>query len=1298
MVKIHLWNLIENHQSLDILEPSIEGEFKIVNSFEIPYANSIENLQEKIFVYLSSIIVSNWSNEKCCKFCFNKNVDKQNVDNYVLLECKTCLRIYEYNSSIDSVALPVSKYQMLWNNRKQCLTHSINNIEIVLPFIDQFKFSYNDIKASIILDLREKLEELTFNNPVELFGNKSICDNEINLFLYQDFELLLKSIETPGKTKYQQIFYPQNNKPVVDFINDNNTYKELVKKLTTSDDIIKNFEQIKPEIVLEQELSKMIIQHNQDSQTNISLLELFHLFEVSTHVPHLSLYIPQIDEKKHKVYRPFQNSGNILEQWLTNKKKGQNMILHLVYKEYFLMIILSPYGGIKIILPFSKGDKTDKTIIRDIIKHIHLHLKSYNIELPPKSINDLDFQTIHLDLFKFDIPLMNIKELGKLAKCLSPYVMVDQIDGNLNLFYIKGIDNQEMFRMDKFIWKQINTIYKNREFSSYEEDLKINLGDEFNLEGEHLDFIFRNWLRENAQQIDKQNIFRPIKNGIFIQIIPNEEVFRINVRGIQKWKQIEEIVLFLEKFVTIMINPPPFFQKQCSGIKISKSKTIKQPKFSKILKTNLPELFNIDNFTTHCQNERQPLIFKDKLKYENWMKEQMVFKDDIFKINDKEYDSRVFTRNCQGLPKEKLIDYQKQFNTTNCVTIQQKIFNLKNPTEQLKLNIWTKDEINTILSNLGLNADGNYDDNIKQIQRYFAIRKKIIQDKIEDVNPYPNTMIIKQNQQNFYLTCPNNSTKANNQKQIFMGFLQLDKHPKSANAIGDEKRKWCIPCCTKKVQGKIKEKLNDFCFGLIDYDEFLSKDNGNQSDYILNVNKFPLQFGRFGKLDNRIAELLKSAPAPDNVNNIEEKTFLRLGIPQSNHSFISSVLTAINFENTEKKTISDVYELLKQKLSEKLYHSLNSGNLLMTMDTYKSMLNIEYQDTYVFQEIWEFISLPEILVGSGLNIIIFEKVGNEIYIVCPEDQEIQHFYNPVKPSIILYKQEKMFEPIVFIENNKTKSLIDIETKSFSEWYLNSCKLQEFPQDWTAKSMVTKKTKYQIVDSFNKVMYLVGEEDLSLPVIPSGIIYKLPIKKQIVLKSYNETIAKMPSKYIPKNVIINEDEKVFGIVVQFDLIIPIIPEEYDKQKMLPIRKDLDIYDKVNEAILKDIKEYDYLNVKKKILMEELYQRIRFEYSYHQDKTIEQFFNENILIKDIDLTKLKNYIVPNIRYLCKNSTKNSIHCQDGKIILPNNIVQKFKTKLINEMKNNRQKRREIIEKDISPIIDLFRFVDSKNVKYY
>jgi ADP-ribose pyrophosphatase YjhB (NUDIX family) len=296
------------------------------------------------------------------------------------------------------------------------------------------------------------------------------------------------------------------------------------------------------------------------------------------------------------------------------------------------------------------------------------------------------------------------------------------------------------------------------------------------------------------------------------------------------------------------------------------------------------------------------------------------------------------------------------------------------------------------------------------------------------------------------------------------------------------------------------------------------------------------------------------------------------------------------------------------------------------------------------------------------------------------------------------KQEKMFEPIVFIENNKTKSLIDIETKSFSEWYLNSCKLQEFPQDWTAKSMVTKKTKYQIVDSFNKVMYLVGEEDLSLPVIPSGIIYKLPIKKQIVLKSYNETIAKMPSKYIPKNVIINEDEKVFGIVVQFDLIIPIIPEEYDKQKMLPIRKDLDIYDKVNEAILKDIKEYDYLNVKKKILMEELYQRIRFEYSYHQDKTIEQFFNENILIKDIDLTKLKNYIVPNIRYLCKNSTKNSIHCQEGKIILPNNIVQKFKTKLINEMKNNRQKRREIIEKDISPIIDLFRFVDSKNVKYY
>jgi len=326
---------------------------------------------------------------------------------------------------------------------------------------------------------------------------------------------------------------------------------------------------------------------------------------------------------------------------------------------------------------------------------------------------------------------------------------------------------------------------------------------------------------------------------------------------------------------------------------------------------------------------------------------------------------------------------------------------------------------------------------------------------------------------------------------------------------------------------------------------------------------------------------------------------------------------------------------------------------------------------------------------------VFEQVDKEIFIVCPEDQEIQHFFDNTKPSVLMYKQGNEFEPIVWLDGEKTHGLVDAETKSLEKWYQNSCRLQNFPDEWTAKSMVTKNTKYQVVDAFNKVMYLIEDGKPPLPVIPSGSIRDLPSKKEFDVMTYEETLKQLPRKYNAGNVILDDDDQVIGIVVQHDLVVPVKPQAYDKDKMLKVRKDLDIYDKVNEAILRDIREYDYSPVKKSHLAKELYERVRFEFSF-ANKTIDEFFKENIIIKDVEKEELQKYITPNIRKLCKDH--DDIHCKDGKIRLPEEYVNKFKTKLQNEMKSNRQKRREILEKDISPIIDLFRFVDSKETRFY
>lgn len=1282
MVQIHLWNLIENHQPLDILEPSDEGKFKIVHTFNINNASNLDIVRKHIFVYLSKLLVDNWSKATICKFCFKKTATREIVDNYTLLECSTCERIYEYDSSLDSIALPVPKYQFLWKD-KNVLTHDIPDMDINVSFIEK-EFSYDNLKKRIVSDLQEKLEIFSLNPTIQ-YNDYGQVPSDINLLLYFDFKFLLDKVQTPGKFKYSSIFWPKIEQSP-NYVKDNNTFKETQKHLTTDAQVMDNFEKISPTIVLEKELSKIIIQHNQDDNDKLPLLELLHLFTLSDNIPYMSLYISELDERKHKILRSYQHS-EILKQWLSGRKRTRYLTAKLVFKDFYITILLSKENGMKIILPTSKTTNVDKKMIEDIIQQIHLHLNFYNISLPPKSINELEFQTIYLDLFKVELPILDIKNLAKIAKCLNPYLIMDQVGDNLTFFYIHDMDNKEMVRIDKFIWKYVKQQVR-RDFESYRDELKIQLGDEFNLEGEHLDFIFQNWVRENSDQLANQKFFRPIKNGVFIQIIPGE-VFRIYVRGIQTWKQIDEITLFLEKFISLALDPPIFFKNQCKGIKQIKETQQKNIKFSKLLKSNLPQIF-VDNYTTHCQNERQPMIFKDKLKYENWLKEQFVLKDDQFEIQGKTYDSRVFSRNAIGLESNKLKQYQEEFNTKNITSIQQKIFRLKRANEQVKEG-WKKNELETILFNLGLNTDGNYEEHVKQILRYFFIQKRILDNNLENINPYPNTMIIKQNDKNFYLTCPNTSKKAQDQKQIFMGFLQLDKHPNSASAIGNEKRKWCIPCCTKKVQGKIKERLNDFCFGLIDYEEFLNKDTG-QSDYILSQNKFPLPFGRFGKLNKQIHNLMKSNPVPENVNDITSKTYLRLGIPQSSHSFISAVLTAINFHNTEKRTITDVYQVLQEKLTPKLYHSLNSGSLLLPMDTFKANLNLN-NENIIFQEIWEYISMPNILLKSGVNIIVFEKIQDDILVVCPENQEIQHFYKENKPSILLYKEGDNMEPIVYIDDNKTNGLHEIKTQSFRDWYVNSCRLQNFPEDWTAKSMMNKTIKYQIVDSFNKVMYLVDK--IAMPVIPSGMIYDLPVKKSPPLLSYKDTIEQMPKKYKPKNVILNDDDMVFGIVVQFDLVVPIAPEKYNALNMFPVRNDLDIYDNVNQAILRDIREYDYVDMKMSVLTRELYQRIRYEFS-HANQTVDEFFKNNITIQEVTRDELQDYIVPNIRSFCKDIT--DIHCRNKKIRLPPTLVSKFKTKLENELKYNRQKRQEIINKDISPIIDLFRFVDTKEFRYY
>ena len=323
----------------------------------------------------------------------------------------------------------------------------------------------------------------------------------------------------------------------------------------------------------------------------------------------------------------------------------------------------------------------------------------------------------------------------------------------------------------------------------------------------------------------------------------------------------------------------------------------------------------------------------------------------------------------------------------------------------------------------------------------------------------------------------------------------------------------------------------------------------------------PLEKDRYGKLPYDVAKLLKT--------NLEtgylgiDSGYLKKGIKQyKNNSFLSCIVDILTCNKKNSSiNLDTIINMLIEKLEEDLFKSLHSGNLeiifnnkssnIKSIDNYKSYLrNIEVDIDHKY--LWDYLQRENILFDEGINIFIFENNS----ILCPFGEDINYFYDINKKNILILKIDTYYEPIYFLDGDGKSAKIDcifdtnkLELNKLHEISKNGC-AEKYDIDWLSV-LKDNINKYDInVDNmnykFNYDLYFVLEEIL------------LSIKNK-----------KLSKDFIPKTQLIDNYNKVFGVLLENNLYIPIKPSK--------------IINKINYKVINDLNEIEKINYKMVIKM-------------------------------------------------------------------------------------------------------------------
>ena len=485
---------------------------------------------------------------------------------------------------------------------------------------------------------------------------------------------------------------------------------------------------------------------------------------------------------------------------------------------------------------------------------------------------------------------------------------------------------------------------------------------------------------------------------------------------------------------------------------------------------------------------------------------------------------------------------------------------------------------------------------------------------------------------------------------------------------------------TKRFKIKILEEPEQ-----IDKSKKVTKKLKQLDYYIKGPEKFPLEKERWGYLPLSLQLFLNTDNTKCYISKINTNLkpnhtcILRQGVEYNkNQSFLACIADAFkDISNTPKSlSIKEFKKILINSLSIDIFVSLQNGSLIKVFENdkkdviisdiykksnlYKNInksdknsifllktiitsyeLFIEYlnDDNIIidYKYLWDLICKPnKKLFPKGINLVILELLNNDITdnvsLICPSNHYSSEFFDINKRTLILMKQEQLYEPIYTFEDKVDKWEIN---RTFS---LNNEDLLPNLREilYVIKSTYTKKC---------------------LPMMSMPTIYKF--KRNLLLT--NMLMILETINYNSEKQIMNYQGKIIGLIVKnrnnIKCFVPVYPSS-------PVN-NLDILMMDDESLWNDFQTtVDFLiNLSKdsnnsipclpkiKVLEDGLIVGLLTETNQfisinepEQNTTymdMETINNNNYIIPDVTTQTSKNFDIDRVKYIKRIKLENQFY---------------------------------------------------------
>jgi hypothetical protein len=1097
--------------------------------------------------------------------------------------------------------------------------------------------------------------------------------------------------------------------------------------------------------------------------TKFNLYRIFDNFIVDMKYPFIQYQTPD-SQLSYKFYSAFEdkeeNSHTILSKWFENAPYGISFKIKIDDKletteDKYISINLHETGRIEYKITWKESDMAtveniNRTYdyVRDLLKKINSENKKIKFILPE---NDRFKYAFINTIQKFTIPekfKIDHNDLSEFSRYFFPYISLviepkkrvskkQEIVEETSKFgtYLRY---KRISKYENRTKMHLRILYFLRNYDLNDRELIDEIAKQFNItpdvSAKELDYVREKYIKviKKSKKLLKKLKSMPKSKppGIGIDIQGRDrDKYKIRITGARNKDQLDEIISFMKVLIYLYVETYLYKNKDFQKLK----DTLKNLNKIARRRNKVVEIVEYDESITTVKTitnlDKARLGFKPEKGQNQW------------------------TRSCQNSGTDK----------------------------KRRPEITPGDMMDKLLK-----------DGYKMNQKTGFLEKEI-EMKIKGKTQKTIIKAVKlsgENSVNYYTCDPSDG-----QEHKYIGFLARGNNPSDL----------CMPCCFKKDQltsgNKVKKNYFMKCLGDNTKEETQEKSLGDKLYILQETNK--VQTDRYIYLPKYLDIFFNKIWNHDHVIKnhylLESKSgyFFKYTLKHDHYNLL------VVLSNIYQKTIEEIIGLfvtfINKDKDNTYFNYLNNGDISEIFKTREAYIEyIKTSKNLEYDMIGELSSIPGVISNKGINFYILNKETTTSKKALEKIQTTDKYYldclNPEnyyqldedKDIIILIKEDKYYFPIykVFtgtksaktnkkISLQKTYSIKGDEIKIIEElrnYHTKSC-MNLIVNNITsninlvAKNIITKlesdkniKIKKQYIDDRHKCKYLELNNDIFLPVIPSGISYMYPfstirniknigIKLDVTIKLLDRIEKILKLNYIPKSVIYDKKSgsniRITSIRLVNNLIIPIKNDEVTEMSIKKLALSIEfqaLEETINMEIINHMEnEYDMRSksVKEHNYKNESYNLYRLELSLYlsnneklkdtiikivrgsMDKDDKRHELRKILFKIINyklkgdndsfvfLTKklpnLKDYIVSNIRDYCMiNKTQDkcdaNLHCSwvknSCKLNILEDIAADFVNKVIEEMIQDNIKFKEIIQESSYYVSDIVDYTQFTN----